>query len=81
MAKDVIRLAALGDLHYGRSAATGTLQPLLAQINQTADILVLCGDLTDYGLPEEARALVREFTGVLKIPTVSVLGNHDYESN
>jgi len=81
MAKDVIRIAALGDLHYGRTVAPGTLQPLLAQINQSADILVLCGDLTDYGLPDEARALVREFTGVLKIPTVTVLGNHDYESN
>jgi Icc-related predicted phosphoesterase len=81
MAKDVIRIAALGDLHYGRTTAAGTLQPLLAQINQSADILVLCGDLTDYGLPDEARALVREFSGVLKIPTLTVLGNHDYESN
>jgi Icc-related predicted phosphoesterase len=41
---------------------------------------VLCGDLTDYGLPEEAHALVRELTSVVKIPIVAVLGNHDYES-
>ena len=78
--KEVIRVAAIGDLHYGRSAAQGSLQPLFAQITESADILVLTGDLTDYGLPEEARALAREITSALKIPAVTVLGNHDYES-
>ena len=58
----------------------GSLQPLFAQITDTADILVLCGDLTDYGLPDEARALAREITSTLKIPCVAVLGNHDCES-
>lgn len=75
-----VRIAAIGDLHYGRTATPGTLQPLFAQISQSADVLVLCGDLTDYGLPEEARALIKEIGGVLKIPAVGVLGNHDYES-
>lgn len=78
--KDIVRIAALGDLHYSRSTAQGVLQPLLAQITDTADILVLAGDLTDYGLPEEAKALARELVGTLKIPAVGVLGNHDYES-
>ncbi len=78
--KDVVRIGAIGDLHYGRNAAAGSLQPLFSQINERADILVLCGDLTDYGLPEEARALARELS-VVKIPTVAVLGNHDYESS
>src|SRR4051794_35256198 len=79
LAKDVIRIAAIGDLHYNRSAAQGSLHGLFSQISQTADILVLCGDLTDYGLPEEARALVREMAP-LTIPSVGVLGNHDCES-
>lgn len=79
-AKDVVRVAALGDLHYSRTAAQGTLQPLFAQITESADVLVLAGDLTDYGLAEEARALAREVTSALKIPAVAVLGNHDYES-
>ena len=79
-ARDVIRIAALGDLHHGRSATQGSLQPLFAQITESADILVLAGDLTDYGLPEEARALAREITSTLKIPAVTVLGNHDFES-
>lgn len=78
--KDVIRIAAVGDLHYGRSAAQGSLQPLFAQITEAADVLVITGDLTDYGLAEEARALAREITTTLKIPAVTVLGNHDYES-
>ena len=78
--KDIVRIAAVGDLHYSKTSAQGTLQPLLQQITEAADILVLCGDLTDYGLADEARALAREFTSTLKIPCVSVLGNHDVES-
>jgi Icc-related predicted phosphoesterase len=78
-AKDIVRIAALGDLHYGRTAVQGSLHALFSQISESADILVLCGDLTDYGLPEEGRALVREMAS-LKIPTVAVLGNHDCES-
>jgi Icc-related predicted phosphoesterase len=79
-ARSTVRIAALGDLHYGRAASPGQLQPLFAQINESADILVLCGDLTDYGLVDEARALMREMAP-LKIPTVAVLGNHDFESS
>ena len=78
--KDIVRVAAIADLHYSRTATAGLLQPLFAQITDSADVLVLCGDLTDYGLPEEARALAREVTSSLKIPAVAVLGNHDYES-
>ena len=78
--KQVVRIAAIGDIHHGRNATQGSLQPLFAQITEHADILVLAGDLTDYGLADEARALAREITGSLKIPCVGVLGNHDYES-
>jgi Icc-related predicted phosphoesterase len=78
--KDVVRVAALGDIHHGKNAAQGSLQPLFAQITSSADVLVLAGDLTDYGQPDEARALAREITGSLKIPCVAVLGNHDFEA-
>jgi Icc-related predicted phosphoesterase len=77
--KEIVKVAAIGDLHFSRAAPAGSLQPLFSQINDTADVLVLCGDLTDYGLPEEARGFVREVAGV-KIPMVAVLGNHDFES-
>lgn len=80
-AKDIVRIAALGDLHFGRTSPAGSLQRVFSQISEAADVLVICGDLTDYGLADEARALVREMIGFLKIPTVAVLGNHDFESN
>jgi Icc-related predicted phosphoesterase len=74
-----IRIAAIGDLHVAKSSQ-GVFQPLFSQINASADVLALCGDFTDYGVPEEARILARELTNVVKIPIVAVLGNHDYES-
>ena len=74
-----VQIAAVGDLHYGK-ASQGSLQPLFAEIADNADILMICGDLTDYGLPEEARILARDLNATLKIPVVAVLGNHDYES-
>ena len=73
--KDIVRIAAVSDLHYSRTSPQGTLQPLFTQIAEAADILAVCGDLTDYGLPEEAKALAREITTTLKIPVVAVLGN------
>lgn len=77
--RERVRIAAIADLHFTRTSQ-GTYQPLFAQITAEADILLLCGDLTDYGLAEEARLLAKEITGALKIPAVGVLGNHDYES-
>src|SRR5919112_2247382 len=81
MPKDIVRVAAVGDLHFGRTSQPGSLQPLFSQISDSADILALCGDLTDYGLEEEARAFVKELVPAVKIPMVAVLGNHDFESN
>jgi Icc-related predicted phosphoesterase len=77
--KQTTRLAAVGDLHV-KKTSQGALQPLLAPVNERADILLLCGDLTDYGLPEEADVLVKELSACVNIPIVAVLGNHDYES-
>ena len=78
--KDIVRIAAVADIHHGKNSVPGSLQPLFAQITETADILLLPGDLTDYGSADEARALAREITSALKIPSVAVLGNHDCES-
>ncbi len=74
-----IRLAAISDIHCG-AGGQGALHALLEQINEQADILVIPGDLTDYGLPDEAKVLAKAFTGAVRIPTVAVLGNHDFES-
>lgn len=73
-----LRIAAIGDIHVSKSSQ-GAFHPLFTQISSTADVLLLCGDFTDYGLPDEARILTRELTSAVKIPTIAVLGNHDYE--
>lgn len=73
-----IRFAAVGDLHVDKDSA-GTLRSLFSQAADEADVLLLCGDLTDYGTAEEAKVLVEELATV-PIPIVAVLGNHDFES-
>ena len=76
---DVVRIAAMSDVHYSRTSA-GVLQPVFQQINESADVLALCGDLTDFGHAEEARLLAKDLTATLNIPVIGVLGNHDFES-
>jgi Icc-related predicted phosphoesterase len=78
MAETVVRVAALGDLHCARTSH-GAFQQLFSHIAEAADMLLLAGDLTDLGLPDEARVLARELA-VLKVPVAAVLGNHDFES-
>jgi Icc-related predicted phosphoesterase len=74
-----IRIAAMADIHYGRNSA-GMLLDLFSRMHEMADVLLLCGDLTDYGLEEEASVLARDLNSV-KIPMIGVLGNHDFESD
>jgi Icc-related predicted phosphoesterase len=79
MTPKTVRLAAVGDLHYVRGG-----QPALSWLSRVADaadVLVLCGDLTDYGRAEEAHELARELSTAVRIPIVAVLGNHDFESD
>jgi Icc-related predicted phosphoesterase len=74
----IVRMAVIADLHCTRTSQ-GAFQPLLASITEAAEMLLIAGDLTDYGLPEEAQVLTRELSAV-RIPVVAVLGNHDLES-
>lgn len=74
-----VRVAAVADLHCTKTSQ-GAFQTLFARIAETADILLIAGDLTDYGLPDEARVLARELAS-LRIPAAAVLGNHDVESD
>jgi Icc-related predicted phosphoesterase len=75
---DTVRFAAVGDLHCTKDSA-GTLRSFFAQACEAADALLLCGDLTDYGMAAEAKVLADELS-VVSLPTVAVLGNHDFES-
>jgi Icc-related predicted phosphoesterase len=78
-APGVVRIAALGDIHLGRAAYGPPLQTIFAGVAEQADVLVLCGDLTDRGEPDEGRQIAKALTG-LGLPIVAVLGNHDFES-
>lgn len=73
----VIRIAALGDVHFAGKESAGRLRPHLARLHERADVLLLAGDLTHHGTAEESRVLAEEVAG-LSLPVVAVLGNHDY---
>jgi Icc-related predicted phosphoesterase len=73
-----VRVAAIGDLHVHQSVGED-LQSLFEHISSNADVLALCGDLTQLGLPAEAKRLANELRAC-RIPVVAVLGNHDYQS-
>jgi Icc-related predicted phosphoesterase len=74
-----VRIGAVGDLHYTRTPEQ-PLRELLTQAGHESDVLLLCGDLTDHGLPEEAQALARDIHAAVNVPVIAVLGNHDFES-
>src|SRR5262249_52453763 len=78
MTRTHVRIAAVAGLHCTRTSH-GAFQALLQQMAEQADMVLLCGDMTDHGLVEEAQVLVRELSGV-KVPLLGVLGNHDYHS-
>lgn len=72
-------IAAVGDLHVTVDHPH-RYEALFQEISHNADVLLLCGDLTQHGLPEEARVLVGQLQSVT-IPMIAVLGNHDWEKN
>ena len=78
----MVRIAAVGDLHYGsevHGVSRAQVTRLVEEVEAAADILVLCGDLTTHGKPSQATALM-EAMGGLRVPTVAVLGNHEFDS-
>jgi Icc-related predicted phosphoesterase len=75
----VIRVAAVADVHFGEDSA-GTLRAPLEAVGAQADVLLLAGDLTRGGLPDEAQVLADELAD-LPTPMIAVLGNHDYHAD
>jgi predicted phosphodiesterase len=73
------RIAAVGDIHYGKTSR-GRLRDLFVNASASADVLVIAGDMTEYGLPEEAEILAEDLRTHVRIPILAVLGNHDYEA-
>jgi Icc-related predicted phosphoesterase len=74
-----MKIAAVGDIH-ARHTDKGRWAPFFSKVSEEADVLLICGDLTDTGDEEEATILSEELKAC-KIPVVAVLGNHDYEKS
>ena len=72
-----VTVAAIGDLHVTEDSVA-PYRDLFRQISTEAEILVLCGDLTNFGKTSEAEILAEDLRAC-EIPVVGVLGNHDYE--
>ena len=72
-----LRVAAIGDLHVMEDSVA-PYRELFAEISSSADVLVLCGDLTNFGKTGEAEILAEDIRAC-SIPVIGVLGNHDYE--
>ncbi len=75
--KGKLRVAALADLHVSENDKH-PWRDVFTEISQQADVLALCGDLTNLGKVSEAEILAEDLSAC-SIPVVGVLGNHDYE--
>ena len=73
-----MRIAAIADLHFSPQSYDRIREPM-QRVRDEAEVLVIAGDLTNYGKPEEMESLLNALVR-LRIPIVAVLGNHDYES-
>ncbi|HEU5450678.1 MAG TPA: metallophosphoesterase [Terriglobales bacterium] len=73
-----MKIAAVADIHYSPQGWE-RLRERMERVRDEADVLVLAGDLTNYGKPQEMETLLNVLVR-LRIPIVAVLGNHDYES-
>jgi Icc-related predicted phosphoesterase len=72
-----LRVAAIGDLHVMEDSVA-PYRELFTEVSGAADVLVLCGDLTNFGKTSEAEILADDIKSCT-IPVIGVLGNHDYE--
>ena len=73
-----MRIAALADLHYSPQSYD-RIRDQMGRVREEADLLVIAGDLTNYGKPEEMQSLLNALVRV-RLPTVAIIGNHDCES-
>ena len=72
-----LRVAAIGDLHVMEDSVA-PYRELFTEISGAADVLLLCGDLTNFGKTSEAEILAEDIRACSR-PVLGVLGNHDYE--
>lgn len=75
----MVRIAAAGDVHCG-THDNGRVREQFAHVSREADILLLAGDLTNHGTPDEMACFAKQLSDVVTIPVVAILGNHDVHS-
>jgi Icc-related predicted phosphoesterase len=76
---ETIRVAAAGDIHCAEPVRE-RIARAFADLQGRADVVLLAGDLTTHGEPEEASVLADACRG-LELPVYAVLGNHDFHAN
>jgi uncharacterized protein len=74
-----VRIAAAGDIHI-RDANRGALGEAFAALDGEVDLVLLAGDLTTHGEPEQGAWLAEVCAG-LDVPIFAVLGNHDWHAD
>jgi Icc-related predicted phosphoesterase len=72
-----MKIAAIGDLHVMEDSVA-PYRAVLHEMSEAADVVVLCGDLTNFGKTSEAEILAEDIS-TCTVPVLGVLGNHDYE--
>lgn len=73
-----MKLAAVADIHLNGQDQEKNIRAFSA-VNELADALVIAGDFTDHGTPDQMRGCLAVLEHI-HIPIVGVLGNHDHES-
>jgi uncharacterized protein len=76
---ETIRVAAAGDMHCAEPLRE-RITRAFAELEGKADVVLLAGDLTTHGEPEQA-AVLADACRPLGLPVYAVLGNHDYHAN
>lgn len=67
----------MGDLHVTEDCVA-PYRELFGEMSSEADVIVLCGDLTNFGKTSEAEILAEDLH-TSSVPVLGVLGNHDHE--
>jgi uncharacterized protein len=75
----MVRIAAAGDVHCSPERRH-EIEESFARIAEQADLVLLAGDLTTGGEPDDG-AVLAEACRQLAIPVLAVLGNHDWHAN
>jgi Icc-related predicted phosphoesterase len=76
-----IRIAATGDIHLGREGEESRWAEAFGRLRDRVDLVLLAGDLTTHGEPEQGAMVARAVSVLEDVPVLAVLGNHDWHVN